>query len=69
MTIKSRTLAEINEEALKLLYGNLGVADTIRFINQYTNGSGDYTKEREAYLNDVTLESIFEEAQKLEDKG
>lgn len=59
MTVKIKTLAEINDEALKLLYKHLGPVDAIRFLNQYTHGFGDYAKKREHYLEGVTLEHIF----------
>jgi hypothetical protein len=55
-----KTLAQINHEALRLLYTQLGVVDTIRFINQFTLGHGDYTKQRQELLQDWTLDDIFE---------
>jgi hypothetical protein len=36
----------------------MGIVDTFRFLNQYTLGSGDYTKERGEWLDDLTLEEI-----------
>jgi hypothetical protein len=61
MTVKTKSLAEINEQAFNLLFNHLGPADTMRFIHQYWQGSGDYTKEREALYADMTLEDILEE--------
>jgi hypothetical protein len=68
MTAKNKTLAEINEEAFNLLFKHLGPADTIRFIHQYWQGSGDYTKEREALYADMTLDDILEEMARREAK-
>ena len=68
MTVKIKPLAEINEEAFNLLFKHLGPADTMRFIHQYWQGSGDYTKEREELLKNITLDDIFEEAAKREAK-
>lgn len=61
MTTKTRPLAEITEEALTLLYRELGVVNTVRFLNQYGAGYGDYTREREALFADLTLGDIVEE--------
>ncbi len=61
MTVKTKPLAEITEEALTLLYRKLGVVDTVRFLNQYGAGYGDYSKEREALFADLTLEDIEKE--------
>ena len=55
------TLAEINHAALQILYKELGVANTIRFMNQFTTGQGNYTLERDELLRDWTLEDVFEE--------
>jgi hypothetical protein len=41
-----KTLDEIRIQGFEVLVKNLGPADAIRFIQSYTHGSGDYTKER-----------------------
>ncbi len=45
MNIVTRSLNDINIEAITLLNSTLGIADTIRFLNQFT--TSDYTVERE----------------------
>ena len=47
MIIESRPLIEINLQAINLLYKELGVIDTVRFLKQFTQGYGNYTQERE----------------------
>jgi hypothetical protein len=37
----------------------MGIVDTVRFLNQFTTGYGDYTEEREALFKDLTLEEIL----------
>ena len=37
----------------------MGIVDTVRFLNQFTPGYGDYTKERECLFKDLTLEEIL----------
>ncbi len=43
MNIMIKALNEINIEAINLLNSSLGIADTIRFLNQFTTGFGNYT--------------------------
>ncbi len=38
------TSVELNRKGFKALVDALGYADAIRFIRQYNNGSGNYTK-------------------------
>lgn len=45
-----KTLNEIRIQGFNILVRNLGPADAIRFIQSYSHGSGDYTKERKAWL-------------------
>jgi hypothetical protein len=56
MTIATRPLTQITVEALHLLYAQLGLVDTIRFLNQFTAGFGNYTVERRAIVEAQTLE-------------
>jgi hypothetical protein len=58
MSAKIRPLAAINEEATAILMRELGVVDAIRFLNQFRTGSGDYTKERGQWLDDLSLDQI-----------
>jgi hypothetical protein len=68
VTTKVKTLVEINEEAFTLLFKHLDPADTMRFMHQFWQGSGDYTKEREALYANVTLDEILEEMARREAK-
>lgn len=59
MKIEIKSLAEINVRALNLLFRELGLVDTLRFINHFTIGFGDYIKEREELFKDLTLDQII----------
>ena len=37
----------------------LGLVNTIRFLNQFTTGFGNYTGERRALLEKQTLDEVF----------
>lgn len=57
------TPVELKRKGFKALVNALGYADTIRFIHQYDNGSGDYTRERHEWLDKLTLEDIWADIQ------
>lgn len=61
MVTQTRPLAEITQEAIKVLFKTLGVVNTIRFINQFTTGYGNYTEERDALFGDKTLDDAISE--------
>lgn len=58
--IKTRTLPEIRIEGLQALLERLGPADTARFLQQYSAGHGDYTKERGEWLDRTSLDDLVE---------
>jgi transposase-like protein len=41
-----------------VLYREIGIVNTVRFINQFTTGYGDYTQERQELFAGMTLEDI-----------
>jgi hypothetical protein len=58
MTAALRPLAEITEEATAILIREMGVVDALRFLSQLRAGSGDYTKERGQWLDNLSLDQI-----------
>jgi len=63
MNIETRPLTEITQDALRLLYQELGLVNTVRFLNQFTAGFGNYTEERRALVEGQTLEKIWSDLQ------
>ncbi len=59
MIAEPKALIEITQEALRLLYRELGLVDTVRFINQFTQGFGDFTEERRRLLENQTFEEAI----------
>jgi len=59
-----RPLIEINQQAINLLYKELGVVDAVRFLKQFTQGYGDYTQERKVIFADKSLDEIVSEIEK-----
>ena len=61
MIADTQPLTEITQEALRLLYRELGLVNTVRFLNQFTTGFGNYTVERSAWLENQTTEEVLAE--------
>lgn len=59
MTVDTKPLVEVTQEAIRLLFRNLGPVNTIRFLNQFTIGYGDYSEEREALFGHLTLDELI----------
>ncbi|PKL64299.1 MAG: hypothetical protein CVV32_10180 [Methanomicrobiales archaeon HGW-Methanomicrobiales-3] len=69
--MEAKTLNEIRIKGFQVLVKNLGPSDAIRFIQSYTHGSGDYTKERKQWLTqdfDTIMAGIKERRQKKSEK-
>jgi hypothetical protein len=61
MVVQTKPLAEITQEAIKVLFQTLGIVNTVRFINQFTTGYGNYTEEREVLFGDKTVDEVIAE--------
>jgi hypothetical protein len=59
-----RPLVEVNQQAITLLYKELGVVDAVRFLKQFTQGYGNYTQEREVLFANKSLDDIVSEIEK-----
>lgn len=61
MIAQTKSLAELNQEAIRLLYRELGVVNAVRFLRQFTTGFGSYVEERETLFADKTMKQIIQE--------
>jgi len=64
MITEVKPLVEINQQAIHLLYQELGVANAVRFPKQFTVGFGNYTQEREVLFGKKNLDEIVSEIEK-----
>ncbi|HOV15433.1 MAG TPA: hypothetical protein PK771_14190 [Spirochaetota bacterium] len=55
------TLEEVKIKGLDVLYNNLGNFDFIRFLQQYENGYGDFTEERENLQKKYNVNDLIKE--------
>ena len=58
MTTPMKSLNEVNHQAIRLLSEQIGIVNTVRFVNQFTTGHGNYTDERDALFGHLTLDDI-----------
>ena len=68
MIVPARPLAEVTQHAIQVLSKEIGVADTMRFLNQFVTGSGNYTEERQELLQHLTLDDILSEIRNSSDE-
>lgn len=61
MSVETKPLAELTQEAIQLLYRELGIINTVRFLRQFTVGFGSYVEEREALFANKGLDEILKE--------
>lgn len=61
MIAEVKPLAEVTQDALRILYRELGVVDTVRFLMQFSKGYGNYTEERDELFAGETLETLVAE--------
>jgi len=61
MTIEEPTIQKLSVMGKMALCRELGVANSIRFLQGYSTGTGNYTKERTHIYADKTLDAILGE--------
>jgi hypothetical protein len=69
MSFQAKTLSEITNQAIEILSREIGITDTVRFLNQFTTGYGDYTQEREELFKDMTLDEMLSAIKKAAEQG
>jgi hypothetical protein len=52
------TADQIRRKGLAALRRDLGKAGMIRFLQQFTSGSGDYARERRVWVDQASLDEI-----------
>jgi hypothetical protein len=59
MMVPTKPLSEVTLQALAVLIKEIGVVNTVRFLNQFTMGHGDYTAERDTLFADLALDALL----------
>lgn len=63
MTV-TKPLTEVTQEAISVLLREIGIVNTVRFLNQYSTGYGNYVEERDQLFGHLTLDEIIGEIKK-----
>ena len=58
MSVSIQPMSQLTSRAKHALVQELGVVDTMRFLNQFRAGNGDYTAEREQLFKGESVKSI-----------
>lgn len=58
MSAQIQHVSELTHRATHALIRELGIVDTIRFLNQFRAGHGDYTVEREQLFEGMSVKDI-----------
>lgn len=66
MRVEMLPLTQITKEALRVLYCELGIVNTVRVLNQFTTGLGNYTEERRALIENQTLDEVLADLRKYQ---
>lgn len=53
------TLDEIRHDGLEALRARLGITGTIRFLQMFSNGKGDYTKLRRVWVDRTSMDDLM----------
>ncbi len=61
--------AELNQKTKTILIRELGPVDYARFIQQYEEGTGDYTRDRHQWLGEESARTLHEQAALLAANG
>jgi hypothetical protein len=57
------TLEEIRRAGVEALRRELGVVGMVRFLQQFETGNGDYTEERQQFVEDLGVRALAEQIQ------
>lgn len=61
MTPHLQPISEVTQRATSVLIKEIGVVDTIRFLNQFRAGVGDYTIKRDHLFKGMSVKDIIRE--------
>ncbi len=60
MSVQPKSLNQMTQDAIAILM-KIGIANTLRFLNQFSIGYGNDTKEREARFKDLSLVELLQQ--------
>ena len=67
--IELTPLPKLRKKGFDVLVRELGAADALRFLSMYEEGRGDFTKERQAWVDSMSIEEICQDIEGMREKG
>lgn len=64
MIQRTKSLAQLNTRAWRVLVDQLGVVDALRFLGQFDKGSGNYATHRDEWQEGLTVDEIVASIQR-----
>lgn len=64
--MKEMTNEQIRNYGLELLRRELGVTGMVRFLQQFSNGEGDYSVDRHQWLDNLSREEVLAQIKDLQ---
>ena len=61
MATHLQPISEVTQRATHALIREIGVVDTIRFLNQFRTGAGNYTIERDQLFQGMSVQDLIRE--------
>lgn len=61
MTTHVQPISEVTQRGTSALIKEIGAVDTIRFLNQFRAGSGNYTMDRDKLFEGLSVKDIIRE--------
>ena len=59
MTTHVQPISEVTQRATNALIREIGVVDTIRFLNQFRAGTGNYTVDRDQLFKGMSVKDLI----------
>lgn len=69
MMLTTMPLNELTTSTIQLLCREIGVVHTVRFIQQFTTGYGNYKAERDQLIGQLTVDEIVAEIKRKRSAG
>lgn len=66
MIMQTIPLAELNQQIIQLLYKEVGIVNTLRFLQQYRRGYGNFVEERHGLFENMSVEDLSDEVDRLD---
>jgi hypothetical protein len=64
--MKEMTTEQIRNHGLEALRRELGVVGMVRFLQQFSNGEGDYSADRHQWLDNLSREEVLAQINALQ---